>query len=103
VPSIGSGGDMLELRPVRHSSDAGVICPVAHADVHCAIITDDFHLRTRWLLQFKFRLRLRLLPDIIVSYGGHQRGMGLIAILAVLLQSDLLLESPPHCMSCLFF
>ena len=84
---------MLEHRPVSNGGDAGVLRAIAHTDVHGAVVADNLHLRTRGLCRFGFRLRLGPLSDIVISHSSHQRGVGLVTILAVLLQASFLLES----------
>ena len=85
MPPVGGGGDMLKHRSIRHSSDASIIRTVANTDVDCAAVADDLHPRNSRLLRFRYRLRLRLLSDIVVGDCSHKRGMGLIAVLTILL------------------
>ena len=91
VPAVSGSGDMLERRPVRHSGYAGIIRAIAYADVHSAIVADDLHLHHGKLL--RFRIRLRPLLDIVIRNSCHQGGVRLIAVLTVLFQPGLLLES----------
>ena len=63
---------MLEHRPVRHSSDTGVIRTVAHADVHGAVVAGDLYLRPGRLLRIGLRIGPGPLPDIVIGHGGHQ-------------------------------
>ena len=73
---------------------------MAHADVDLAAFGSDHDSRTHRLRGIidlrrlrRFLLgRLVLLAFVIIGNGIHQRGMGLVAILAVLLEAFVLLE-----------
>ena len=83
MPSVLRGGDVLKLGAVMDSGDAGIIRTVADTDVDRPAAAGDLHL-CAGLLHNGFRLSFRgdLLTDIVIGNGGHQRGMGLIAVLA---------------------
>lgn len=107
MPAIRRGGDVAEHGAILHSRDAAEGRAVALADVHCAAGADDDNLgKSRGDRTGRLRDGLRRLGDglvrrgglsgltsVIVGHSAHQRLVGLVAVDAILLDADLLLES----------
>ena len=93
MPAIPGGCDSLAFCPVRHGCHAAIIRAVPCTDVHRLGAEDDPHLDQGKLLQL--RIGIISLPDIVIRKSGHPLGRGLMAVLAILLQSSLLPESLP--------
>ena len=122
MPAVGRGSDIRKDGPVLDSGDAGVVSAVALADIHRSAAAHDgdlcgsgngllsrllsglflglriilFTLFTLSLVSGLLTLRraglISLLSFVIIGDSAHQRGMGLIAIQPILLESGLLLE-----------
>ena len=107
VPAIRRGGDVAKHGAILHSRDAAEGCAVALADVHRAAGADDDNLgRNRGVRVGRLSDGLHRLGDglirrgglsglasVIVGHSAHQRLVGLVAVDAILLDADLLLES----------
>ena len=92
VPAVLRSGDPFEGRTILHGGDAAVLGVIAHADVDRAAGADDAHLLRGRSLHLRFLSFGLFFAVIIVSHSVHQRRMGLAAVDAVLLDSNLLLE-----------
>ena len=93
MPAVFGCGDILEPGSVRNCGNTPIVGSIADTDVDRTTLADNLHSRPCELLRSGFRLRLRLLPNVILSNRSHKRGMSLVTVLAVLLDSGFLLES----------
>ena len=99
LPAVEGTGHVLQRCARCDGGDAAIAGAVARADIHLPARGLDQHPDGGlpgdglFLLRFRLRFRHSLLPGIVLRHSGHQGGMGLIAVLAVLLDSGLLLES----------